>query len=627
MGSFLFSMDRTAWIAVTCCIIGLVAWQYYFSKAYPPLPTPTPTPATVAAASSPVLTSGRPEDVSQRTEAAPAQAIPSVPETRLQVITPQLKLTFTNLGGGIAEAEPLGKEHLAEDGVNVELNHAGLIPIGALSARAGEDATLPYEGTQEGNTVRYTRTEPSGLKITKEYTLDYQGDEKQIPAVRLTVTFTNTGAQPVHDPYYIYAGSAAPIHRRDQPQYLAYDWLADGKYRTANAMGFDPGRVPLLGYETRQGRDVITQGIGKAAWVAVKDQFYTTIVAPIPAIIGEEPAAREVWARRFDLTRKPDEIAHNAPVLHGLDAALGMPALDLAPGATSAQTFQIYAGPKYYSRLEKLGHQEQEVMDFGKFKAVSILLLGLMNTFHGWFGSYAVAIILLTILVKSVLFPLQNRANKSMKRMSVLSPQLSEIRTKYASDPTRMNAETMKVYRANGMSPLAPLGGCWPMLIQMPIFFGFLYMLGVATELRNSSFLWVHDLSQPDTVGRLFGFPINVLPLAMMGTQFWQMRLTPRTGDPAQQKTLMFMPLLFGFFCYSFAAALALYYTVQGVLTILQLYITRQNATPATAGAVAAVPTGTTKFEPVKDPERRSFGGFGSSANYGKKGAPKRSKP
>ena len=627
MGSFLFSMDRTAWIAVTCCLIGLVAWQYYFSKAYPPLPAHAPTPvvATASANPSPALTSGRPEDVTQRTEAAPAPATPSVPETRLQVTTPQLKLTFTNLGGGIAEAEPLGKEHLAEDGLNVELNHAGLIPIGALSAKAGEDATLPYEGTQEGNTVRYTRTEPSGLKITKEYTLDYQGDEKQIPAVRLAVTFANTGAQPYRDGgYYVYAGSSAPIHRRDQPQYLAYDWLADGKYRTASALGFEPGRVPLLGYETRQGRSVITEGIGKAAWVAVKDQFYTTVVAPIPATAGEEPPAREVWARRFDLTRTNDEIANNAPVLHGLDAALGMPALDLAPGATSAQTFQIYAGPKYYSRLEKLGHQEQEVMDFGKFKVVSILLLGLMNTFHGWFGSYAVAIILLTILVKSVLFPLQNKANKSMKRMSVLSPQLSAIREKYASDPTRMNTETMKVYRANGMSPLAPLGGCWPMLIQMPIFFGFLYMLGVATELRNSSFLWVRDLSQPDTVGRLFGFPINVLPLAMMGTQFWQMRLTPRTGDPAQQKTLMFMPLLFGFFCYSFAAALALYYTVQGLLTILQLYLTRQNAAPVApaAGGTAAEPV---KFVPVKDPDRpKGFGGFGSSANYGKKGPAKK---
>ncbi len=623
-------MDRTAWTAVVCCLIGLVAWQYYFSKAYPPISTPAPTPAASSAtpapspASSPVLTSGKPEVVTDRKEAAPAPtpAAPVAPETQ-EIDTPQIKLVFTNLGGGILSAEPLGANHLAEDGKNVVLNAAGQIPIGALSTKPGEDTNLPYTGTRDGNTVRYERTDPAtGLRMLKEYTLDYQGDEKQIPAIRLKVTFTNTGAQTYRDGgYYVYAGSAAPIHRRDQPQYLAFDWFSDGKYRTESAGAFEPGRVPLLGYETHPGRSVITENFGKAAWVAVKNQFYTTIIAPIPGVVGEELPAREIWSRRFDLTRKPDEIARNEAVLHGLDAALGMPALQIEPGQSVTQTFQIYTGPKYYSRLDKLGHYEQEVMDFGKFKAVSILLLGLMNTFHGWFGSYALAIILLTILVKAVLFPLQNKANKSMKRMSVLSPQMTALREKYRDDPAKMNAETMKLYRAHGMSPLAPLGGCWPMLIQMPIFFGFLYMLGVTTELRNSGFLWVHDLSQPDTVGRFLGIPINVLPILMIGTQFWQMRLTPRTGDPAQQKTLMFMPLLFGFFCYSFAAALALYYTVQGLLTILQLYLTRsQNAVPATGGDVG----GAAKFVPVKDEGKKSFGGFGSSANYGKKGPAKK---
>ncbi len=613
-------MDRTALVVVTLCIAGLLGWYYYVSKKYPPMPAPAPSVAAASAtpvpAASPLLTSGTPEIVTDRKDAAPAPA-PSVPEERMEVVTPQLKLTFTNLGGGIVEAEPLGKEHLAEDGLNVEINHAGQIPIGAISGKPGEDATLAYTGTRDGNTVRYERADPAtGLKITKEYTLDYQGDEKQIPAVRLKVTFTNTGAQAYKDAgYYIYAGSAAPIHRRDQITYLSFDWFSDGRYHTDHATSFDAGRVPLLGYETRPSRPVITESVGKAAWVAVKSQFYTTIVAPVPATVGEELSAREIWARRFDLALKPDEKARNETTLHGLDAALGMPALQLDPNGSVTQTFQIYAGPKYYSRLEKLGHYEQEVMDFGKFKAVSILLLGMMNVFHGWFGSYALAIILLTILVKAVLFPLQNKANKSMKRMAVLSPQMTVLREKFKDDPTKMNAETMKLYRANGMSPLAPLGGCWPMLIQMPIFFGFLYMLNTAAELRNSSFLWVHDLSQPDTVGHFAGFPINILPIMMMGTQFWQMRLTPRTGDPAQQKTLMFMPLLFGFFCYSFAAALALYYSVQGLLTILQLYLTRtQNPPTAEAGG------GTAKFVPVKGSGGTGAFGFGSSANFGKGG-------
>ena len=126
------------------------------------------------------------------------------------------------------------------------------------------------------------------------------------------------------------------------------------------------------------------------------------------------------------------------------------------------------------------------------------------------------------------------------------------------------------------------------MVIQMPIFFGFLYMLYPACELRNASFLWVHDLSQPDTVARIAGYPINVLPLLMIGTQFWQMSLTPRSGDPSQQKTMMFMPLLFGFFCYNFAAALALYYTMQGLLTVLQLYVTRTGNNTRRVARVAS---------------------------------------
>jgi YidC/Oxa1 family membrane protein insertase len=294
-----------------------------------------------------------------------------------------------------------------------------------------------------------------------------------------------------------------------------------------------------------------------------------------------------------------------------VDAALEMPGLQLAPGQSATQAFQIYAGPKYYSRLDHLGHQEQELMDFGKFKIVSITLLFLMNTFKGWLGNYGLAIIVLTLLVKTILFPLQNKANKSMKRMAILGPKMAELKEKYKDDQTRQSAETMKLYKEYGINPL---GGCLPMVVQMPIFFGFLYMLYTAAELRNASFLWVHDLSQPDTVAHLLGFSINILPILMIGSQFWQMSLTPRTGDPSQQKMMMFMPLVFGFFCYNFAAALALYYTMQGVLTIGQLYLTRNQPMPVLAK----------KSKPPNDPGARGgFPGFGKTPG----GGPKRLKP
>ncbi len=585
-------MDKQAWIAITLSIVGLIGWQVYVTKKYPLPPraavhaSASPAPAASASAA-PLVTSGQPDVVADRKEAAPANAAPAVettPEQTETIKSDQLVLNFTSLGGGISAAIPQGKQHVAENGVNIQLGHAGNIPIGALSEQAGENANLPYKLTKPGEyTVLAERTEPNGLKIVKEYTLDWQGDPKQIPSVRLKVSLTNTGATPYKDGgYYVYAGSAAPIHRKDLPSYTAFDWLTGNDYHTDHVTSFDAGKVPLVGYETHAARNVITTPLTKAAWVAVKNQFYATVLTPLDQPgPDQEPPAREVWARRLDLPLTRQETDENATPLHGIDVALGLPALDIPPGQTVTRSFQIYAGPKFYSRLDRLGHNEQEVMDYGKFKLVSITLLALLNTFSKWLGNYALAIILLTIVVKGCLFPLQNKANKSMRRMSALTPLMTALREKYKDDPTRLNKETFALYKEHGVSPVS---GCWPMLIQMPIFFGFLYMLYPAAELRNAGFLWVKDLSQPDTVAHIAGLPINVLPLLMIGTQFWQMSLTPKTGDPQQQKTMMFMPLLFGFFCYNFAAALALYYTMQGLLTILQLYITRSQ-NPPTLGA------------------------------------------
>jgi YidC/Oxa1 family membrane protein insertase len=218
-------------------------------------------------------------------------------------------------------------------------------------------------------------------------------------------------------------------------------------------------------------------------------------------------------------------------------------------------------------------------MNFGMWKLVSQFLLNFMNLIHGWVHDYGVAIILLTACVKGVLWPLQNKANKSMRKMSALAPKMQELKEKHKDDPTRMNQEVMKLYKEHGVNPV---GGCLPMMIQIPIFFGLFSMLGQAAELRNASFLWVHDLSQPDTVAHIpgLGWPINILPLIMGATNLWLMRMTPKTGDSTQQKVMMFMPLIFLFFCYNFAAALALYYTTQNLFTILQLYQNRKQPAP-----------------------------------------------
>jgi YidC/Oxa1 family membrane protein insertase len=154
---------------------------------------------------------------------------------------------------------------------------------------------------------------------------------------------------------------------------------------------------------------------------------------------------------------------------------------------------------------------------------------------------------------------------------------MTELREKYKDEPQKMNEEVMKLYKEYGVNPFS---GCLPLLIQIPIFFGFYSMLGVAIELRNSSFFWVADLSQPDTVGHLLGFPINVLPIVMAGTMVWQMVITPKTGDAMQQRIFYFMPVIFLVFCYNYASGLALYWTTQNIFSIVQLYLTRNKPLP-----------------------------------------------
>ena len=168
-----------------------------------------------------------------------------------------------------------------------------------------------------------------------------------------------------------------------------------------------------------------------------------------------------------------------------------MPGFQLQPGQTYNARFEIYAGPKLYHRLAQLSHNEAEVMDFGIFKIVCQLLLNFMNLLHSWLHDYGLAILALTTIIKLTLWPIQNKANRSMRQMAALSPKIQELRDKYKDDPTRMNQEVMKLYKQYGINPV---GGCLPMMIQIPIFFGLFKMLGQAVELRNAKFLWVKDL-------------------------------------------------------------------------------------------------------------------------------------
>jgi YidC/Oxa1 family membrane protein insertase len=566
-------MDRTAWIAVTLCVIGLVLWELYLAKQTPPRRAPVnasaQAPAVPTLATNP---SPPPLATAPATALKPEEAAPSFPEKIETLSNSDVELHLTNRGGGIKEAVLL--RQVAEKGQRVILNSSECAPIGAITEQPSAPVLPEFTASPQSNSaVQFERTTPEQIKIRKKFFFEKSPEGKDNFVIEMDVDVENRGPNPYQAPdYFVALGSAAPIHQRDYPYYTRLVWCINGTAKGID-VGWFGGGGGFLGMGQRAARPVYQENIAGAEWVAVSDQFFTTLVAPLP------PTAKAsgVWGRRFDIDRAPDQ------KLLGIGGALGMPGFRLQPGEKRSARFEIYAGPKLYHRLTQLAHNEAEVVDFGFFKIVCQFLLNFMNLLHSWLGNYAAAILALTTIIKLVLWPIQNRANRSMRQMSALSPKMQELREKYKDDPTRMNQEVMKLYKSYGINPV---GGCLPMVIQIPIFFGLYRMLSQAVELRNAKFLWVRDLSQPDTVAHLhlpflpWLVPINIIPLCMAATQIWLMQMTPKTGDATQRRVMMFTPLIFLFICYNFAAALALYYTAQNLFSILQFYQNKRQPMP-----------------------------------------------
>lgn len=568
-------MDRKAWIVVILCVASLGLWLWANNKYY------TPTPEQVAAArraaeqqkaaaelSSPAATTPTPTPAPV-VEAAPTPAPePAVPREEFSISSKLAHFVFVSDAGGIASAEL--SAHLGENGSKVSINIPEALPIGTLTDESGRPSGgFVRVDSAEPDEIAFARTTADGIEVRKTFRVEESGDDGNY-SVKFSLGFANRGPAPVDHPgFFVSTGGAAPIHYKDMPIYTGFDWYREGKATFVDVNWFDAGSIPLTGIQTRPAREIYEQKTDKILWAAVKNQYFASIVT-----VNEGDMGTALRAHRIERLHPGGDGEHK---VRGIEGALGFPGFRLEPGQAKLWKLQIYAGPKDLGRLAKLGHDEQGVMNFGIFKWVSEILLYSMNALHGIFGNFAAAIIALTIIIKAVLWPLQNKATNSMRKMAALSPKMTELREKYKDDPTKMNQELMKLYKDYGVSPF---GGCLPMLIQIPIFFGFYSMLGTAIELRNASFLWVHDLSQPDTVGHILGFPVNILPILMALTMVWQMSLTPKTGDAAQQRMFMFMPVIFVLFAYNYASALSLYWTTQNLISIAQLYLTRHKPIP-----------------------------------------------
>jgi YidC/Oxa1 family membrane protein insertase len=560
-------MDRTGWIVVALCVIGLVAWQIYVAKQMPPRPVPVNVASGQGSpTASPRVLEASPPPATPETTPKTAEPAPSFAEKIETLRNSDVELRLTNRGGGIKEAVLL--RQVAEKGQRVVLNSAQNAPIGAIIEQPSAPTLSEFTASTESNSVvQFEGTTAEQVAIRKKFFFEKSPENKDNYVIEMDVDFENRGTKPYQNGgYFVALGSAAPIHPKDYPSYTRLVWCIDGRAKGID-VGWFGSSGGILGLGQRAARPYYQENIAGAEWVAVSNQFFTTLMAPLTA------KAISVWGRRFDTNYAPDQ------KLPAIEGALGMPGFQLQPGQTYNARFEIYAGPKLYHRLAQLPHNEAEVMDFGIFKLVCQFLLNFMNLLHSWLGDYGLAILALTTIIKLTLWPIQNRANRSMRQMAALSPKMQELKEKYKDDPTRMNQELMKLYKQYGINPV---GGCLPMMIQIPIFFGLFKMLGQAVELRNAKFLWVRDLSQPDTIAHLplLGWPVNIIPLCMAATQIWLMAMTPKTGDPTQRRVMMFTPLIFLFICYNFAAALALYYTAQNLFSILQFYQNKRQPMP-----------------------------------------------
>ena len=265
------------------------------------------------------------------------------------------------------------------------------------------------------------------------------------------------------------------------------------------------------------------------------------------------------------------EMKHRADNLYS--AGVNVTASNIAAGANQTFSANLFAGPQVTSILKTVAPKFELTKDYGRVHIFAAPLFALLDWLHRVIGNWGWAIIVLTLIVKAVLFPLNQKAYKSMAKMRAVAPKLEALKKKYPNPEDRMALQMgmMQLYKEEQINPL---GGCLPMLIQMPIFIGLYWMIFLSVELRQAPWLgWIGDLSRPD--------PWYILPLLMAGTMWFQTKLSPPPSDPAQAQMMKIMPLIFSVMFFFFPAGLVLYYVINNLITIAQQWLINKEADKA----------------------------------------------
>ena len=516
------------------------------------------------------------------------------PETTVMIANAFIEVEFTNLGGAIREVRFLKTKRGGED--DYVFNREGYLPALSMGLPKSDGSIREFDmayviDSKSENSITFSLQAGPELRILRTYTLARGDGEGQDPyIIKHSTQFDNLSAKAkAFSTLYLNLGTMRPISEGAMQQnYLNVGYFDgdDAKFKAITKLTGSKGFLGIGASEPRASLSI--ENTPPLYWTSVKNQFFTGILS-----------SRSGTASNLILYPVYSDSAlsmqADAAMRAGITGSAGYSFGTVSANSSKSFEFDYFVGPKEFKRLQALGNDKDLVMQFGFLSFISKLLLAFMYAIYAFVQSWGLAIVIMTICIKLIFWPLTAKASKSQKRMASIQAPMAELKEKYKDNPKKIQEETLKLFREHQVNPVA---GCLPLLIQMPIFLGLFYMLRTASELRYESFLWISDLSQPDTITEIAGFPINILPIIMGITMFLQMSMMPvnPAADATQQKIFKFLPVVFLLFLYNFSSGLVLYWTVQNILTIIQQKITNSRPdeplTPLPAAAAAKTGSG-----------------------------------
>ncbi|MFN7340309.1 MAG: YidC/Oxa1 family insertase periplasmic-domain containing protein [Opitutia bacterium] len=547
--------------------------------AVPASPAPA---APVAPAPAPALVPAT------RTPSAPDPVFE--PERPVRLANAFLDVTLTNHGGSVRSAQLLG--HKAEQGAkdnvvfNAQASDAALevhIPDPATAKPVPVRVALSPQPASADGWVRFSGQLPDGTKLTRAYRLRPADAEARGAddghLLEFSVALTPAPGKPAPK-FWLSTGTwlPEPADTTHLFQSILVADLEETSHVGLSEFTDSAGFLGMFAHKASAEYPFVAAG-GVHRWAAAANQYFVASLCPDPAQRGA----------RSEVVALPVTLAEGSRSVRALASWEGVVAAD----GTRSLAGTLYIGPKHYSRLAALPEEQVDTLQFVElFGFIGIawmakLLLAALGGVHALTsllpGSWGWAILVLTLIIKLLTWPLTSAQLKAGKKMAQFAKPMQEIREKHAKNPEKMQKEMMKLYQEHGINPLA---GCLPILIQIPIFFGLYSAFQTAPEMRLESFLWIADLARADTVAHLGSFPINPLPVLMGATMWYSMRMTPMPNQDETMKTVMtIMMLMFPVICYTMPAALTLYWTFQNILQIAQTWLLKRNETAAPAPA------------------------------------------